>query len=67
VLLVRSSHRFPWQRPVLDELLERHPGCVVVDMGVPGDDFGGFRGWVRTFGASRVCARAAVDVLLGER
>ncbi|WP_329454885.1 glycoside hydrolase family 3 protein [Streptomyces sp. NBC_01497] len=67
VLLVRSSHRFPWQRPVLDELLERHPGCVVVDMGVPGDDFGGFRGWVRTFGASRVCARAAVDVLLGAR
>ncbi|WP_405502805.1 glycoside hydrolase family 3 protein [Streptomyces niveus] len=67
VLLVRSSHRFPWQRPVLDELLERHPGCVVVDMGVPGDDFGGFRGWVRTFGASRVCAKAAVGALLGER
>ncbi|XHL93522.1 glycoside hydrolase family 3 N-terminal domain-containing protein [Streptomyces niveus] len=67
VLLVRSSHRFPWQRPVLDELLERYPGCVVVDMGVPGDDFGGFRGWVRTFGASRVCARAAVGALLGTR
>ncbi|MEW2549987.1 glycoside hydrolase family 3 N-terminal domain-containing protein [Streptomyces sp. NPDC047002] len=67
VLLVRSPHRFPWQRPVLDELLARHPGCVVVDMGVPGDDFGGFRGWVRTFGASKVCARAAVDVLLGAR
>lgn len=36
-------------------------------MGVPGHDFGGFRGWVRTFGASRVCARAAVDALLGTR
>ncbi|MFJ1588097.1 glycoside hydrolase family 3 protein [Streptomyces sp. NPDC088197] len=64
VLLVRSPHRFPWQRPVLDEVLARWPECVVVDMGVPGDDFGGFRGWVRTFGASGVCARAAVDVLL---
>jgi beta-N-acetylhexosaminidase len=40
---------------------------VVVDMGVPGTDFAGFRGWVRTFGASRVCTAAAVDALLARR
>jgi beta-N-acetylhexosaminidase len=67
VLLVRSPHRFPWQAPVLAELLARHPDCVVVDMGVPGTDFAGFRGWVRTFGASRVCTAAAVDALLARR
>ncbi|WP_328583954.1 glycoside hydrolase family 3 protein [Streptomyces sp. NBC_00370] len=66
LLLVRSSHRFPWQRPVLDDLLKRYPTAVVVDMGVPGDDFSGFRGWVRTFGASRVCAQAAVGALLAD-
>ncbi|MFJ9034107.1 glycoside hydrolase family 3 protein [Streptomyces sp. NPDC102274] len=64
VLQVRSPHRFDWQRPVLNELERLYPGCVVVDMGVPGDDFSGFRGWVRTFGASRVCAQAALRVLL---
>lgn len=64
VLLTRSSHRFAWQRPVLDELQSRCPEAVVVDMGVPGYDFSVFRGWVRTFGASRVCAQAAVRSLL---
>ncbi|GHH79093.1 sugar hydrolase [Streptomyces sulfonofaciens] len=66
VLQVRSPHRFAWQRPVLDELLRRYPNCVVVDMGVPGDDFGGFRGWVRTFGSSRVCTQAALRALLAK-
>ncbi|KIF77536.1 hypothetical protein QR77_34205 [Streptomyces sp. 150FB] len=66
VLLTRSSHRFPWQRPVIEDLLRRCPDAVVVDMGVPGEDFSGFRGWVRTFGASRVCARAAVRTLLAQ-
>ncbi|GHJ37444.1 glycoside hydrolase family 3 protein [Streptomyces sp. TS71-3] len=66
VIQVRSSHRFPWQEPVLAELLRRYPRCVVVDMGVPGADFGGFRGWVRTFGSSRVCTQAAVGVLLAK-
>jgi beta-N-acetylhexosaminidase len=64
VVLVRSSHRFPWQQAVLDDLLARCPDAVVVDMGTPGADFSGFRGWVRTFGAARVCAEAATRRLL---
>jgi beta-N-acetylhexosaminidase len=66
LVLTRSPHRFPWQRPVLDHLRETCPQAVVVDMGVPGEDFSAFRGWIQTFGASRVCARAAARVLLGE-
>jgi beta-N-acetylhexosaminidase len=64
VLLVRSPHRFEWQRPLVDALLSAHPGIVAVDMGVPELDLSGFRGWIRTYGASRVCAQAAVRRLL---
>ncbi|MCI2417000.1 glycoside hydrolase family 3 protein [Saccharopolyspora sp. K220] len=67
VVLTRSSHRFDWQRPILDRLRERHPQAVIVDMGVPGDDFSGFRGWIQTFGAARVCSQAATHRLLGTR
>jgi hypothetical protein len=36
----------------------------VVDLGVPAEPFDAFRGLIRTFGAARVCARAAAAVLL---
>jgi beta-N-acetylhexosaminidase len=64
VLQVRSPHRFDWQRPLIDALLAAHPRIVAVDMGVPELDLSGFRGWIRTYGASRVCAQAAVRRLL---
>lgn len=64
VLLVRSSHRFAWQRPILQHLRGHCPEAVVVDMGVPGDDFSTFRGWIQTFGASRLCSQAAARRLL---
>jgi beta-N-acetylhexosaminidase len=67
LVLTRSPHRFPWQQPVLAHLRESCPQAVVVDMGVPGEDFSAFRGWIQTFGASRVCAGAAARVLLGRR
>ncbi|GAA3518215.1 glycoside hydrolase family 3 N-terminal domain-containing protein [Actinocatenispora rupis] len=65
VIQVRSPHRFDWTGPILADLRDRCPDAVVVDMGVPGESFAGFRGWVRTFGASRACAQAAVGALLG--
>lgn len=64
VLMVRSPHRHEWQRRLCAELIGRHPSLVVVDMGAEGLDLGAARGWVRTFGASRVCAEAAVDALV---
>jgi beta-N-acetylhexosaminidase len=66
VVATRSSHRFEWQRPVLEWLRADCPEAVVVDMGVPGDDFSTFRGWIQTFGAARVCALAAAGRLLGD-
>ncbi len=67
VLLVRSPHRHEWQRRLSEELVARHPPLVVVDMGADGLDFTAARGWVRTFGASRACSEAAVDVLATTR
>ncbi|MFB4289849.1 glycoside hydrolase family 3 protein [Nonomuraea sp. ATR24] len=67
VILVRSPHRFEWQAPILDRILATTPDVVVLDMGFPQLDFSAARGWVRTFGASRVCAEAAVEALTGRR
>jgi beta-N-acetylhexosaminidase len=66
VILVRSPHRYEWQRDVLASVIARHPGIVVVDMGAEGLDLSSARGWVRTFGASPVCSEAAVDALTAD-
>jgi beta-N-acetylhexosaminidase len=63
VLEVRSPHRHEWQQRLSAELIKRYPSMVVVDMGAEGLDFSAARGWVRTFGASRACAEAAIDAL----
>jgi len=65
VLLVRSPHRYEWQKPVLDRILDTTPGVVVLDMGFVHRDFSEARAWVRTFGGSRACSVAAGEVLLG--
>lgn len=65
VLLIRSPHRFAWQAEAIAAILDTHPETIVLDMGVPHEDFSAARGWIQTFGASRVCAEAAVNVLLG--
>lgn len=65
VVLVRSPHRYDWQEPVLDRILATTPDVVVLDMGFVHRDFSGARGWVRTFGASRVCTMAAAELLAG--
>ena len=64
VVQVRSPHRFAWTAPILGYLREHCRQAVVLDMGVPAEEFGEFRGWIQTYGSSRVCSRAAADVLL---
>jgi len=65
LVLVRSPHRFDWQTPLLDSIRTAHPDAVILDMGVQHEDFSDLRAWVRSYGASRVCAQATADVLLG--
>lgn len=66
VLLLRSPHRFAWQEPIIATIRENHPQAIVLDMGVQHDDFSDFRAWVRSYGSSRSCAKAASEVLLDD-
>jgi beta-N-acetylhexosaminidase len=60
VVVVRDPHRHDWMQEVLTRL---PAGTVVVDMGWPAGRPEGAAGYVRTFGAGRVNAAAAAEVL----
>ncbi|MFD4685425.1 glycoside hydrolase family 3 protein [Streptomyces sp. NPDC058461] len=62
VAVVRDEHRHPWMTGALDTLLAARPDTVVVEMGVPQAPPRGAL-HIATFGAARVCGRAAAEVL----
>ncbi|OKK20659.1 sugar hydrolase [Streptomyces sp. CB00455] len=66
VAVVRDAHRHPWMAEVLDALVAARPDTVVVEMGVPTAEPRGAL-YVATHGASRVCGRAAAEVIAGRR
>ncbi|RSS82670.1 glycoside hydrolase family 3 protein [Streptomyces sp. WAC06614] len=64
VAVVRDAHRHPWMARTLSELISARPDTVVVEMGVPrAAPTGAYH--VATHGASRVCGRAAAEVVAG--
>ncbi|MET9882540.1 glycoside hydrolase family 3 protein [Streptomyces sp. NPDC006430] len=64
VAVVRDAHRHPWMTEVLDALVAARPDTVVVEMGVPRAEPRGAL-HIATHGASRVCGRAAAEVIAG--
>ncbi|MCM9081750.1 glycoside hydrolase family 3 protein [Streptomyces spororaveus] len=64
VAVVRDAHRHPWMTEALDALVGARPDTVVVEMGLP---MAAPRGalHIATHGASRVCGRAAAEVIAG--
>ncbi|MEU7963434.1 glycoside hydrolase family 3 protein [Streptomyces sp. NPDC049097] len=64
VAVVRDEHRHPWMAGVLDMLLAQRPGTIVVEMGVPQAAPRGAL-HIATYGAARVCGRAAAEVIAG--
>ncbi|MFD9406632.1 glycoside hydrolase family 3 protein [Streptomyces sp. NPDC059989] len=64
VAVVRDEHRHPWMTAAVDALVAARPDTVVVEMGVP---MAAPRGslYIATHGASRVCGRAAAEVIAG--
>ncbi|WP_404956665.1 glycoside hydrolase family 3 protein [Streptomyces sp. 147326] len=64
VAVVRDAHRHPWMTEALDALVAARPDTVVVEMGLP---MAAPRGsvYIATHGASRVCGRAAAEVIAG--
>lgn len=63
VLAVRSVDRHPWMREALDRLLRARPDAVVAELGLPGEPPPA-AGYLRAFGASRVCAQAVAEALV---
>jgi beta-N-acetylhexosaminidase len=63
VLVVRDLHRHADQRKAVEALLARRPDAIVVEMGVPSCRPQGATSYVATYGAARVCADAAAEVM----
>lgn len=64
VAVVRDLHRHPWMTAVLDGILAARPGTAVVEMGVNHAEPAGSP-HIATYGAARVCGRAAAEALTG--
>ncbi|MFE0251882.1 glycoside hydrolase family 3 protein [Streptomyces sp. NPDC059010] len=65
VAVVRDEHRHPWMAAALDTLLTSRPDTIIVEMGVPRAAPRGAL-HIATYGAARVCGRAAAEVIAGE-
>ncbi|MFB6935190.1 glycoside hydrolase family 3 protein [Streptomyces sp. HUAS 31] len=65
VAVVRDEHRHPWMAAALDALLASRPDTVIVEMGVPQAPARGAL-HIATYGAARVCGRAAAEVIAGK-
>jgi beta-N-acetylhexosaminidase len=63
VLVVRDLHRNADQRNAVEAQLARRPDAIVVEMGVPSCRPRGAKSYVVTYGAARVCADAAAEVM----
>ncbi|MFI9060799.1 glycoside hydrolase family 3 protein [Streptomyces sp. NPDC053429] len=64
VAVVRDAHRHRWMTRALDALVAARPDTVVVEMGLPRAEPRGAL-HIATHGASRVCGRAAAEVIAG--
>lgn len=66
VAVVRDAHRHPWMSDTLDAVLAARPETVVVEMGVnEAEPRGALH--IATYGAARVCGRAAAEIITGRR
>jgi beta-N-acetylhexosaminidase len=63
VLVVRDLHRRPAQATMIEALLARRPGAILVEMGVPICRPRGAAAYIATHGSARVCGEAAAQVL----
>jgi beta-N-acetylhexosaminidase len=65
VLVVRDAHRSPATQDLVTSVLAGRPDAVVVEMGLPvwRPAEGSFRTYLATYGAARVNAQAAAEVL----
>jgi beta-N-acetylhexosaminidase len=63
VLAVRNLHRDASRTRFVEAVLARHPDAVTVEMGFPACRPAGARAYIVTYGAARVCAEAAAELM----
>jgi len=63
VVVVRDAHRHRWMAGAVARLLAARPDAIVVEMGVPASAGGQMH--LATYGATRVNAQAAAELLAG--
>jgi beta-N-acetylhexosaminidase len=63
VLEVTDLHRHLWQALAVQSILRSRPEAVVIEMGLPAYPPAGVCAYIRTYGASRVSAIAAAEVM----
>jgi beta-N-acetylhexosaminidase len=66
VIVARDGHRHHWQRDLIEQFRVDRPDAVVVEMGWPDGDPATTDPDLCTYGASRVSAEAAAQLLLGK-
>lgn len=63
VLTVRNLHRHEWEQQVAEAVLAARPDAIVVEMGLPACRPAAAKNYIATYGAARVCATAAAEVM----
>lgn len=64
-LVVRDLHRHAWASSAVEALLARRPDAITVEMGLPATRPAQAANYLATYGAARVNAFAALELLLG--
>lgn len=65
IVVVRDLHRHAWVSAATEAILDRRPDSVVVEMGLPVFRPARAAAYVATYGAGRVNAVAAIELLTG--
>lgn len=67
IIVVRDLHRHAWAASAIEAIRARHPDAVLVEMGLPLMVPAGTTAYIATYGAARVNALAAVEILAGRQ
>jgi beta-N-acetylhexosaminidase len=67
IVACRDFHLHPWALGLTEELLTVRPDAMVLEMGIPALRPIGATNYLATYGASRVSAEAAIEILTGSQ
>jgi beta-N-acetylhexosaminidase len=63
IVVVRDAHRHPWMVDLVEALVAARPDTVIIEMGLPVWQPRHTGAYIATYGAARVNAAAALELL----